>query len=141
MAINRTFSTALRLGLSFLPLTALCSVCAPAAAQSVTVPIIEKIGESKPTADLNDLSKESHQGKAIGLLRQGNPKEAETEALTALEEAKKGSDENIIASCYAVLGKVLRRQNRYQESLDAYQKALDHWKAKTDDSFNGLSRP
>lgn len=95
----------------------------PAMAQSMTLPVVEKTNGA------------GHQIKAVNMLRQGQSDEALKEALTALEEAKAldqkvPENQQILASCYSLMGKVFRRMNRYDESLDAYQHALDYWKSQ-----------
>jgi tetratricopeptide (TPR) repeat protein len=104
-----------------------CVGVLPCRAQTVTLPIIE-VNKSKDGIDMKKLPlTDCHQANAMFLLSQGKNDEAAKEAETGLEEAKKGSDRQVIISCYCVLGKVYRRQDRYQESLNAYQQALDYW--------------
>lgn len=111
--------------------TILFCMVAPANAQSVTLPIIEV----RSSGDKEDVLDSSHQGKAIFLMQSGQLEEARREAETALSEAKKGDNKQVIASCYSVLGKVYRRQNRYPESLDCYQRALDYWQTQPKPDF------
>lgn len=98
-----------------------------ALAQTATLPIIEINPLDGGTAP--DL-KQMHQFNAIDLMRAGKTEEAIGEAETALKLAKETGRKDVIASCYSVLGKVYRRANRYQESLNAYQQALDYWKTR-----------
>lgn len=104
----------------------------PCIAQSVTLPIIENNPQKGRTENAPLDMKQLHQGHAIDLMQAGKLDEAIQEAEMALEEAKTSAgerpiDKQIIASCYSVLGKVYRRKDRYDESLKAYQQALDYW--------------
>ncbi|MBS1991524.1 MAG: tetratricopeptide repeat protein [Cyanobacteria bacterium SZAS LIN-3] len=117
----------------------------PAMGQSMTLPIIEQ--QSDSTAGVGSTDKalpigESHQSQAIHLMMQGRLDDAAKEAETALASAKqldlrKGINQQVLASCYSVAGKVYRRQKRYEDSLKAYQSALDYWKSQSDSDSSG----
>ncbi|MBS1997212.1 MAG: tetratricopeptide repeat protein, partial [Cyanobacteria bacterium SZAS LIN-2] len=79
--------------------------------------------------------------RAINLLRAGQNEQAAKEAEAAFEEAKTGTNKDVLASCYALRAKIYRRQNKYDEALDAYQHALEHWESKPESEKASKSPP
>lgn len=103
-------------------------IVSPAFAQSVTLPIMENhLPKSTEGASPMDSSR---QMKALMLMQQGKTDEAIREAEAAVEDLKKNNDPSEMGSVYALLGKIYRRADRYDDSIKAYQQAMEFWKTK-----------
>jgi tetratricopeptide (TPR) repeat protein len=103
----------------------------PTLAQIVVLPVITRSNSNKTSPT----SSSDPQLRINQLIEQGNFSEAEKACQLAIADAKTHADPKILASCYGCLAMVYRKENRYDECLNEYQKLLEYWQKQSDDKY------